>query len=110
MAALGWQGTSTERLGEWLLRAGSGFTGRANSVLPLGSPGCALDDALGCVTEFYRGHDLPPLFQIPVGPETRSWKPISTAGAGQRSMSAGCWSPTWRPRSPGVRRVRSYRP
>ena len=29
------------RLGDWLLRAGSGFTGRANSVLPLGSPGCA---------------------------------------------------------------------
>ena len=72
VAAQGWQGTSTERLGEWLLRAGSGFTGRANSVLPLGSPGCGIDEALGCVTAFYRRHDLPPLIQIPVGPETRS--------------------------------------
>jgi len=72
VAAIGWQGTSTERLGDWLLRAGSGFTGRANSVLPLGSPGCGLDDALGRVEDFYRRHNLPPQFQVPLGPETSS--------------------------------------
>lgn len=70
IASLGWQGTSTERLGGWLLRAGSGFTGRANSVLPLGSPGRPLDDALQQVHDFYRRHDLTPLFQVPLGPET----------------------------------------
>lgn len=69
IAALGWQGTSTEQLGGWLLRAGSGFTGRANSVLPLGSPGCPVADALDLVTDFYRRHDLTPLFQVPLCPE-----------------------------------------
>lgn len=70
LMARGWQGTDSERLGEWLLRAGSGFTGRANSVLPLGSPGCELVDALGRVVAFYRRHDLPAMFQIPVCDET----------------------------------------
>jgi GNAT superfamily N-acetyltransferase len=65
IAALGWRGTSTAPLGQWLLRAGHGFTGRANSVLPLGSAGCALDDALAAVLEFYRSHTLPPVFQLP---------------------------------------------
>ena len=72
LAAHGWQGTSTDRLGDWLLRAGSGFTGRANSVLPLGSPGCGLADALAHVDGFYRRYDLPAQFQVPLGAETRS--------------------------------------
>lgn len=46
VAARGWRGTSTAHIGDWLLRAGGGFTGRANSVLPLGSAGCHLDAAL----------------------------------------------------------------
>ena len=40
-AALHWQAPETERLGEWRLRAADGFTGRANSALPLGDPGTA---------------------------------------------------------------------
>ena len=64
--ARGWQGTVVKRLGDWLLRAGSGFTGRANSVLPLGSPGRDLDAALLAVSGFYREHGLPPLFQVPI--------------------------------------------
>ncbi len=72
VAAFGWQGTSTDRLGDWLLRAGSGFTGRANSVLPLGSPGCGLADALAHVDDFYRQYHLPSQFQVPLGAETRS--------------------------------------
>jgi ribosomal protein S18 acetylase RimI-like enzyme len=70
IASRGWRGTSTESLGDWLLRAGSGFTGRANSVLPLGSPGCSFDEALAVIDEFYRRHHLAPMFQVPVGPET----------------------------------------
>jgi hypothetical protein len=34
-----------------LPRAGSGFTGRANSVLPLGSPGYGLADAMAHVDD-----------------------------------------------------------
>jgi GNAT superfamily N-acetyltransferase len=66
----GWQGTEVERLGDWLVRSGSGFTGRANSVLPLGSPGVGLGDALARVDSFYRSRDLPSMFQIPVCTET----------------------------------------
>ena len=37
-AALHWQAPETEPLGEWRLRAAAGFTGRANSALPVGDP------------------------------------------------------------------------
>jgi GNAT superfamily N-acetyltransferase len=66
VAALGWRATHTRSLGDWLLRAADGFTGRANSVLPLGSPGIELPEALVEVTEFYRGHALPARFQVPL--------------------------------------------
>ena len=41
-AALHWQAPETEPLGEWRLRAVAGFTGRANSALPVGDPGLPL--------------------------------------------------------------------
>jgi len=40
-------------LGGWLLRAGGGFTGRANSVLPLGDPGRSLPDAVDFCESWY---------------------------------------------------------
>ncbi|MGS0688550.1 GNAT family N-acetyltransferase [Nakamurella sp. GG22] len=70
VAARGWQGTSTAVLGDWLLRAGAGFTGRANSVLPLGSPRCSLPVALRQVGAFYAEHGLPALVQLPECDET----------------------------------------
>ena len=68
IASNGWRGTVTERLGDWLLRASGGFTGRANSVLALGSPDVGLPSALDAVADFYRRNELPPLFQIPFVP------------------------------------------
>jgi GNAT superfamily N-acetyltransferase len=56
----------TAHLGDWLLRASGGYTGRANSVLPLGTPGMPFSEALKAVNEFYRGHHLPPLFDVPL--------------------------------------------
>ena len=44
LAARGWRGTEEARLGDWLLRAGGGFTGRANSALALGDPGRPLPE------------------------------------------------------------------
>ena len=41
-AARHWQAPETEPLGEWLLRAAAGFTGRANSALGVGDPGVPL--------------------------------------------------------------------
>ncbi len=86
IAALGWQATTTARIGQWLLRAGDGFTGRANSVLPLGSPGRGLTAALRDVETFYRRHGLPPVFQLPRCDQTasleaflddRGWQPFN---------------------------------
>jgi N-acetylglutamate synthase len=64
-AARHWRGVSESYLGSWLLRAASGFTGRANSALALGSPGRPLDDALAEVVAWYRSRGLPPMIQLP---------------------------------------------
>ncbi|MDX6226689.1 MAG: N-acetylglutamate synthase [Frankiales bacterium] len=64
-SALSWQALETERLGGWRLRAGGGFTGRANSVLPLGEPGLPLEAALDYVERWYGDRGLVPRFQLP---------------------------------------------
>jgi GNAT superfamily N-acetyltransferase len=53
-------------MGEWVLRAAAGFTGRANSVLPLGDPGRPLDDALAEITKWYADRSLPSMIQVPL--------------------------------------------
>jgi GNAT superfamily N-acetyltransferase len=65
VAALGWQAPQTRWLGRWLLRAAEGWTGRANSVLPLGEPGLPLDAALAEVTAWYAERGLPGRFALP---------------------------------------------
>ena len=60
----GWPAPVTEPLGEWLLRAAGGFTGRANSVSVHGSPGRPLPLALDAVVAFYRQRDLRPMAQV----------------------------------------------
>ena len=54
-----WQAFEAERLGGWLLRASGGFTGRANSVLALGSPSLDPDAALTHAVGWYRERGLP---------------------------------------------------
>jgi N-acetylglutamate synthase len=66
VAAAHWRGTEEEWLGEWLLRAADGFTGRANSALPLGDPGLPLDEALDYVTGWYRARGLPAVLAVPL--------------------------------------------
>jgi GNAT superfamily N-acetyltransferase len=63
----GWPAPVTEALGEWLLRAAGGFTGRANSVSVHGDPGLPLPEALSSVVAFYQRHALPPMAQVVVG-------------------------------------------
>lgn len=66
-AARHWQAPETEPLGEWLLRAAQGFTGRANSALPCGDPGLPLPVAVAAVTGWYRRRGLPPMIAVPLG-------------------------------------------
>jgi GNAT superfamily N-acetyltransferase len=81
LAAAGWPAVDVAPLGDWLLRASGGFTGRANSVLPLGDPGRSLDDACDDVIAWYRERELAPRFQVPLplcaeldaGLEHRGW-------------------------------------
>jgi ribosomal protein S18 acetylase RimI-like enzyme len=83
-AALHWQAPETEPLGEWRLRAAAGFTGRANSALPVGDPGLPLPKAVAAVEAWYRRRGLPPMIVLPqgAGPDPlpaylaeRSWVP-----------------------------------
>jgi N-acetylglutamate synthase len=83
-AARHWQAPDTEPLGEWQLRAAAGFTGRANSALPLGDPGCPLPAAVTAVEEWYRRRGLRPMIVLPhgAGPDNledhlteRAWLP-----------------------------------
>ncbi|WEO95536.1 GNAT family N-acetyltransferase [Streptomyces sp. FXJ1.172] len=69
IASRGWQPLESERLGEWELRAASGFTRRANCVLPLGDPGLPLDAALAAVRRWYRERGLPAYVQTATGAE-----------------------------------------
>jgi GNAT superfamily N-acetyltransferase len=65
VAALGWPAPETRWLGRWLLRAAEGWTGRGNSVLPLGDPGLPLDAALAEVTAWYGERGLPARCSVP---------------------------------------------
>jgi ribosomal protein S18 acetylase RimI-like enzyme len=66
-AARHWQAPDTEPLGEWQLRAAAGFTGRANSALPLGDPGCPLPEAVTAVEQWYCRRGLRPMIVLPQG-------------------------------------------
>lgn len=64
-AAPGWRAVDEERLGDWLLRAADGFTGRANSALAAGDPGRPLPDALDAVRRWYAARGLPTMIAVP---------------------------------------------
>ena len=66
-ALAGWPPVESVPLGEWVLRAASGFSARANSALALGDPGMPLDEALVAVQEFYLSRGLPAWAQVVVG-------------------------------------------
>ncbi|MEO8555494.1 MAG: GNAT family N-acetyltransferase [Actinomycetota bacterium] len=58
----GWPPVERAELGGWLLRAAGGFTGRANSVLPLGNPGVPLSEAVERCESWYDERGLRHLF------------------------------------------------
>jgi ribosomal protein S18 acetylase RimI-like enzyme len=63
-AVASWPAVETARVGEWLLRASSGFSARANSALLLGDPGRDPEQALGEVRAFYGARALPAWAQV----------------------------------------------
>jgi GNAT superfamily N-acetyltransferase len=79
IAAAHWRGTEEEWLGGWLLRAADGFTGRANSALPLGDPGLPLDAALAGLTRWYQARGLPAMIAVPLPLEGGSTSELDAA-------------------------------
>ena len=67
--APGWGAVEQHSLGEWQLRASSGFTQRGNSALPFGDPGLPVQQALGAVESWYAARGLPAKLTLagPVG-------------------------------------------
>jgi ribosomal protein S18 acetylase RimI-like enzyme len=65
IANAGWPARETEALGDWLLRAHGGITGRANSVMAVGDPGADLAAAAARVQSWYAERGLPALLQMP---------------------------------------------
>jgi ribosomal protein S18 acetylase RimI-like enzyme len=94
VASRAWRPVESERLGEWELRAASGFTRRANSVLPLGDPGLPLDEALSAVRRWYGERGLPAYVQTATGAEgTQELLCAELERRGWvREVSAGVWT------------------
>ncbi|TWD73300.1 acetyltransferase (GNAT) family protein [Kribbella amoyensis] len=65
--ALGRPAAETRYVGQWLLRASAGWTGRGNSLLPAGDPGMPVVDALKHTRAFYEERDLPALALVRLG-------------------------------------------
>ena len=63
-----WGAVERATLGDWALRASAGYTQRGNSVVPVGSPGKPLADAVAEVEDWYAARDLPAKFAL-AGPE-----------------------------------------
>ncbi len=69
IAADCWGYLETDRVDGWELRAGAGFTHRANSVWPVGALSRDLPAALASIDAWYAGRELPALVQAVVGSE-----------------------------------------
>ncbi|MEV6389940.1 N-acetylglutamate synthase, CG3035 family [Nocardia xishanensis] len=87
-AADAWPGVETAWLDGWLLRAGHGYTNRANAAVPLGDPGRPAElstDTLHRIGEWYTAHGLPlqlllPDRLAPVPPGWRTWNETLVLG------------------------------
>jgi len=61
-----WPAPVRERLGDWVLRAADGWTGRANSALPVGDPDRPLPEAIDAVRRWYAERGQPALVNVPL--------------------------------------------
>jgi N-acetylglutamate synthase len=64
-AAPGWRACEEDQLGNWLLRAADGFTGRANSALAVGDPGLPPGAAIEKVRGWYGERGRPAMIAVP---------------------------------------------
>jgi hypothetical protein len=83
-----------EPLGEWTLRAGGGFTGRANSCHAVGDPGVPIRQAAEQIIAYAAAHGIPPMAQvIEESPEARA---LEDLGWVRTTSQQPCSSADWR--------------
>ncbi|MEV7331644.1 GNAT family N-acetyltransferase [Micromonospora sp. NPDC093244] len=61
-----WPAPTRGRLGDWLLRSAEGWTGRANSALPVGDPDRPLPAAVDAVERWYAEQGQPAMINTPL--------------------------------------------
>jgi len=89
VCARAWPPLVVEPLGDWLLRAASGFTTPANTASVIGDPGIPVPAALDRVVAFAQRHGIPPRASVPQGTpweaalERAGWGPFGTPDGGQ---------------------------
>ncbi len=79
---LGWRASEQADLAGWLLAADRGWTGRANSVLPLRTPDRPLAELLDGARAFYAERGLPLQIQIP----------LPARGLLDAELAGRCWT------------------
>jgi ribosomal protein S18 acetylase RimI-like enzyme len=79
-AARSWRGLEEQPFGDWLLRAGGGFTGRANSVLVAGRAPVPLPEAVSAVARWYTDRGLRPRAQVPLPGAEEADEAFAAAG------------------------------
>lgn len=93
LTARTWPGLEQGSLGAWELRAAGGFTGRANSALPVGDPGLPLTDAVEAVRRWYADRGLPGRLQVPEA--TRPGDPDPAPGVADHCARSGWTTEPW---------------
>jgi GNAT superfamily N-acetyltransferase len=78
----GWRAAEQRELDGWLMFADRGWTGRANSVLPLRTPARPLEQLLATAREFYAERGLPLQIQVP----------LPARGMLDAELAARCWT------------------
>ncbi|MDQ4119157.1 MAG: GNAT family N-acetyltransferase, partial [Actinomycetota bacterium] len=73
-----WPAPVVRELGAWRLRAGGGFSRRANSALAVGDPGMPVPDALAEVRRFAAAHGIRPVVASPQG--SPWWRAVRDEG------------------------------
>ncbi|MEO7261290.1 MAG: GNAT family N-acetyltransferase [Jatrophihabitantaceae bacterium] len=82
IARRGWRAAEVAELDGWLLHADQGWTGRANSVLPLATPRRPLTELLSAAGRFYAERGLPVQIQLP----------LPARGMLDAELAGRCWS------------------
>lgn len=82
IARRGWRAAEVAELDGWQLHADQGWTGRANSVLPLATPARPLPELLAEADRFYAERGLPLQVQVP----------LPARGLLDAELAGRCWT------------------